>query len=74
MYYYNRVNKDKEVIQKLDNMVSLYPTRGFDEYYGRIRAQGYKWNRKRVLRVYRQMKLQIYPTRKTNPECLCRTI
>jgi len=64
MYYYNRVKNDKAVIQKLNQMVSLYPTRGFDEYYGRIRAQGYKWNRKRVLRVYRQMKLQLRKKRK----------
>ena len=33
------------------------PTRGFDVYYNRIRTEGLVWNRKRVLRVYRGMKL-----------------
>jgi putative transposase len=40
------------------------PTRGFDEYYGRIRNQGLRWNRKRVLRVYRQMQLNLRRKRK----------
>ena len=39
-------------------MAELLPTRGFDEYYNRIREEGIKWNRKRVLRVYRLMKLK----------------
>ena len=57
MWYYQSKKDDSEVIDKLSELAEQLPTRGFDEYYGRIRQQGYKWNRKRVLRVYRLMKL-----------------
>ena len=40
-------------------MAKSHPTRGFDEYYKRIRREGLQWNRKRVLRVYRNMKLKL---------------
>lgn len=45
---------------KLQQYAELYPTRGFDDYFGKIRNEGLVWNRKRVLRVYRglQMKLR----------------
>ena len=57
MWYYQSRKDDREVIDKLSELAELLPTRGFDEYYERIRQQGYKWNRKRVLRIYRLMKL-----------------
>lgn len=47
------------MIDKLSEMAENYPTRGFDEYYKKIRREGLKWNRKRVLRVYRDMKLKL---------------
>lgn len=58
MWYYEKKKDDTEVIEKLNQLADLLPTRGFDEYYNRIRAEGIKWNRKRVLRVYRLMKLK----------------
>lgn len=64
MWYYQSKKDDSEVIDKLNKLAEELPTRGFDEYYGRIRQQGYKWNRKRVLRVYRQMKLGLRRKRK----------
>lgn len=57
MWYYQSKKDDSEVVDKLSELAEQLPTRGFDEYYGRIRQQGYKWNRKRVLRIYRLMKL-----------------
>lgn len=57
MWYYQSKKDDSEVMDKLSELAEHLPTRGFDEYYGRIRQQGYKWNRKRVLRIYRLMKL-----------------
>lgn len=58
MYYYrNKLPDDTEIISKLNELAEKYPTRGFDNYYGKIRNQGLEWNRKRVLRVYRQMNL-----------------
>ncbi len=56
-WYYQSKKDDTAVIEVLSRLAEQLPTRGFDEYFGRIRQQGYKWNRKRVLRVYRIMKL-----------------
>jgi len=52
MYYYQRLKDDSETIAKLQELALAYPTEGQDLYYGRIRTQGYKWNYKRVRRVY----------------------
>jgi len=57
MWYYQSIKDESEVMDKLSELAESLPTRGFDEYYGRIRQQGYRWNRKRVLRIYRLMKL-----------------
>ena len=59
MWYYQSKKDDSEVIDKLTELAESYPTRGFDEYYNKIRREGLKWNRKRVLRVYREMKLSL---------------
>lgn len=64
MWYYESKRDDSEVVKKLDKMAEKLPTRGFDEYYGRIRNEGLKWNRKRVLRVYRMMQLNLRRKRK----------
>ena len=50
---------DSEVESKLTELVEQASTRGFDWYYLKIRQEGHKWNRKRVLRVYRKMNLQM---------------
>jgi len=52
MYYYQKVKDDSETIAKLQELSLAYSTEGQDLYYGRIRTQGYKWNYKRVRRVY----------------------
>jgi putative transposase len=59
MFYYKHQKNDTEVINKLEILVKELPTRGFDDYFGRIRNEGYAWNHKRVRRVYRLMKLNI---------------
>ena len=56
VYYESKID-DEQIIAKLNIMAELLPTRGFDEYFYRIREEGYKWNRKRVLRVYRELGL-----------------
>ena len=55
-------------------MAGELPTRGFEVYYKRLRREGHKWNRKRVLRVYRAMNLKLrrkhkkrLPARVKNP-------
>lgn len=57
MWYYQSKKDDSEVIDKLTELAERYPNWGFDEYYLKIRREGLIWNRKRVLRVYREMKL-----------------
>lgn len=64
MWYYESRRDDSEVIDKLNKLAEKLPTRGFDEYYGRIRNEGLQWNRKRVLRVYRLMQLNLRRKRK----------
>jgi putative transposase len=59
MWYYKTKKDDSEVIDKLKELAESKPTRGFDEYYKRIRREGLQWNRKRVLRIYRNMKLSL---------------
>lgn len=59
MWYYESKKDDTEVVDKLSELAQQYPTRGFDEYYYKIRRDGLIWNRKRVLRVYRLMKLSL---------------
>ncbi len=63
-WYYQSKKDDSEVIAKLNEYAEKIPTYGFDEYYWRLRKEGYKWNRKRVLRVYREMKLGLRRKRK----------
>ena len=63
-WYYKTKKDDSEVIAKLNEYAESIPTYGFDEYYWRLRKEGYKWNRKKVLRVYREMKLGLRRKRK----------
>ena len=48
---------DSDVEEKLKSLAEQHTTRGFDWYYLKIRQEGLKWNRKRVLRVYRTLNL-----------------
>lgn len=59
MWYYSTTRDDSQVMDKLVEMSEIKPNRGFDYYYYRIRSQGFIWNRKRVLRIYRLMGLQL---------------
>jgi putative transposase len=59
LWYYRSRKDDTEVVVKLQQYAELFPTRGFDEYYGKIRNEGLIWNRKRVLRVYRSLQMKL---------------
>ena len=50
---------DSEIEEKLLLLAKKYPTRGMDWYYLKIRQEGLKWNRKRVIRVYRKLNLKM---------------
>ncbi|MBP1165281.1 transposase InsO family protein [Chryseobacterium sp. PvR013] len=64
MYYYGYKKDDQAIISKLLDLAERYPTRGFETYYGKIRLEGLLWNRKRVLRVYRNINLKLRVKRK----------
>lgn len=55
LFYYDSVKDDSEVESKLRWYAEHFPTRGFPEYFKRIRKEGYAWNHKRVKRVYRKL-------------------
>jgi len=58
--YIPNVDTTGEMIaEKLQEMVQSHPAIGFWMCYHRLRLKGYKWNHKRVYRMYCQMKLNI---------------
>jgi putative transposase len=59
MYYYKKQKDDSPVIEQLELLAEKHPTKGFTDYYHRIRNKGYKWNHKRIKRVYNNMQLNI---------------
>jgi putative transposase len=59
MNYYKSVKDDSHVIAKLLDLAEQKPREGQDKYYKRLRMQGYKWNRKRVRRVYLMLGLNL---------------
>ena len=74
-WYYESKKDDSELQEKLEGLTLKYPTRGFDNYYNRLRNEGYKWSRNRVLRVYRELGLvRRKKKRKKLPEALRKPI
>jgi putative transposase len=59
LWYYQSRKDDTEVINRLNELAEQLATRGFDKYYDIIRLEGKCWGRRRVLRVYREMKLKL---------------
>ena len=57
--YKPRLKDDQQIIKLLGELVEKHPSIGFWKCYHRLRRQGYKWNHKRVYRIYTQMKLNI---------------
>ena len=64
MWYYVSKKDDTELEVLLGELADQLPSRGLDEYYGRLRSRGYPYGRKRVLRVYRKLGLQLRRKRK----------
>ena len=71
MWYYQSKKDDSEIIDKLILLAESYPTRGFDEYYYKIRHKWLKWSRKRILQVFLEMKQSLRRKRK---KCLIRHV
>jgi putative transposase len=51
--------QDDELIEALNRTVEKHPRRGFWKCYDYLRLNGHAWNHKRVLRVYRKLKLNL---------------
>mgnify|MGYP001608063607 FL=1 len=61
VYHYKRVTagRDDTVIGELNRLAGKHPGYGFWKMYDRLRMDGFRWNHKRVYRVYTTMKLNI---------------
>ena len=57
MFYYSSSRDDSAVEAKLRWYAEHYPSRGFREYFQRIRKEGFVWNHKRVRRVYLKLNM-----------------
>ena len=65
MFYYKSKRKDdSEVIEQLSALAELHQQWGFWMMYHRLRKLQYKWNHKRVYRVYTAMRLNMRNKRK----------
>lgn len=47
------------MIAELEQLATAHPTKGFSEYYHRLRKKGIRWNHKKIKRVYNNMQLNI---------------
>ena len=56
-HYQPNTDKDIPVIQAIQAIVTDYPAYGFRKVFNILRRRGYRWNHKRVYRVYCLLKL-----------------
>lgn len=64
MFYYQSIKDDSIVEDKLRWYAEHYPSRGFPQYFQRIRKEGHLWNHKRVRRIY----LKLGMNRRSKPK------
>lgn len=57
--YVAKKKTDEEVMAELSELTRQHPAIGFWQSYYRLRRKGFKWNHKRVYRVYSNMGLNI---------------
>lgn len=55
MYYYTSIKNDTEVLTKVMELAEKRPHEGQHKIYHRLRNEGYKWNRKKISRIYRKL-------------------
>jgi putative transposase len=58
-YVHKQPQKDAPVIEQLQNLAEGHPTYGFRKMFYRLRNEGYKWNHKRVYRIYKLLNLNL---------------
>jgi putative transposase len=59
LYYKAKEKNDDKIIQELEILICKHPGIGFWMCHYRLQKKGFKWNHKRVYRVYTAMKLNI---------------
>jgi putative transposase len=59
MQYKPRGKNDEQIIDQFSQLIEKHPSIGFWMSYYRIRRKGFKWNHKRLYRVYTAMGLNI---------------
>ena len=66
MYYYRVKRKAEDTVSSrhLEQLAEKYPAYGFRNMYYLLRLEGYRWNHKRVYRVYVMMGLNMRRKRK----------
>jgi len=69
-YYQPKSHDDDEVKQQLELAIDKRPRRGFPKIFDAIRRQGYRWNHKKVYRVYRENEFQLKSRKKQRLHCL----
>lgn len=57
--YEKKEKNDAMIIEQLQWLTDKHPSIGFWKCFYRLRRQGYRWNHKRVYRIYTEMKLNI---------------
>lgn len=64
-YYYRSIRESDETLESaLLALVEKHNRWGFPKCRQRLKAMGYRWNHKRIYRVYRQLKLHLRPKKR----------
>ena len=58
-YYQAKLKEDESIIDSLNELITQQPAIGFWQCHHRLRIKGFRWNHKRVYRVYTSMGLNI---------------
>jgi putative transposase len=60
VFHYNHaVKKDEQVIEQLNELAGRHPGYGFWKMYDSLRLGGYRYNHKKVYRIYTSLKLNL---------------
>jgi putative transposase len=67
-YYEAKRNDDAEVKKQIERIIDERPRRGFPKIFDAIRRKDFRWNHKKVYRVYRENEFQLKNRRKQRLE------